>query len=87
MELKKASSSNRTWCTYDEEMYSGILGGLSTGKSGCLTSLFDFRSLRFACELKNFDALDFLIGKLVSSNGAQYALVASDEAINDGDEP
>jgi len=62
--------------------------GLSTGKSGCApityfdTELF---KTKFACELKNFNALDFFDRKEARKldRFAQYALVASDEAIND----
>lgn len=62
--------------------------GLSTGKSGCApityfdTELF---KTKFACELKNFNAEDFFDRKEARKldRFAQYALVASDEAIND----
>ena len=62
--------------------------GLSTGKSGCApityfdTELF---KTKFACELKNFNAGDFFDRKEARKldRFAQYALVASDEAIND----
>lgn len=62
--------------------------GLSTGKSGCApityfdTELF---KTKFACELKNFNASDFFDRKEARKldRFAQYALVASDEAIND----
>ena len=62
--------------------------GLSSGKSGCApityfdTELF---KTKFACELKNFNALDFFDRKEARKldKFAQYALVASDEAIND----
>ena len=62
--------------------------GLSTGKSGCApityfdTELF---KTKFACELKNFNALDHFDRKEARKldRFAQYALVASDEAIND----
>ncbi len=62
--------------------------GLSTGKSGSApityfdTELF---KTKFACELKNFNASDFFDRKEARKldRFAQYALVASDEAIND----
>ncbi len=62
--------------------------GLSKGKSGCApityfdTELF---KTKFACELKNFNAGDFFDRKEARKldRFAQYALVASDEAIND----
>lgn len=62
--------------------------GLATGKSGCApityfnTELF---KTKFACELKNFNAGDFFDRKEARKldRFAQYALVASDEAIND----
>jgi 3-oxoacyl-[acyl-carrier-protein] synthase II len=62
--------------------------GLSKGRSGCApityfdTELF---KTKFACELKNFNALDFFDRKEARKldRFAQYALVASDEAIND----
>lgn len=62
--------------------------GLSTGKSGCAPiTRFDAEKFktRFACELKNFDALEFFDRKEARKldRFAQYALVASDEAIND----
>ena len=62
--------------------------GLSTGKSGCAPiTYFDAEKFktRFACELKNFNALDFFDRKEARKldRFAQYALVASDEAIND----
>lgn len=62
--------------------------GLSTGKSGCAPiTYFDAEKFKtkFACELKNFNALDFFDRKEARKldRFAQYALVASDEAIND----
>ncbi|WP_299675536.1 beta-ketoacyl-ACP synthase II [uncultured Dokdonia sp.] len=62
--------------------------GLSTGKSGCAPiTYYDAEKFKtkFACELKNFNALDFFDRKEARrlDKFAQYALVASDEAIND----
>lgn len=62
--------------------------GLSTGKSGCAPiTYFDAElfKTKFACELKNFNALDHFDRKEARKldRFAQYALVASDEAIND----
>lgn len=62
--------------------------GLSTGRSGCAPiTYFDAEKFKtkFACELKNFNALDFFDRKEARKldKFAQYALVASDEAIND----
>ena len=62
--------------------------GLSSGKSGCAPiTYFDAEKFKtkFACELKNFNALDFFDRKEARrlDRFAQYALVASDEAIND----
>ena len=62
--------------------------GLISGKSGCApityfdTELF---KTKFACELKNFNALDFFDRKEARKMDrfAQYAMVASDEAIQD----
>ncbi|MDH4461920.1 MAG: beta-ketoacyl-ACP synthase II [Spirosomataceae bacterium] len=62
--------------------------GLSNGVSGCdYITKFDaekFRT-RFACELKNFDITKFMSAKDARKmdHFAQYAIVASDEAIND----
>ncbi len=62
--------------------------GLSSGKSGCAPiTYFDTEKFKtkFACELKNFNALDHFNRKEARKldRFAQYALVASDEAIND----
>lgn len=62
--------------------------GLTMGKSGCAPiTYFDAEKFKtkFACELKNFNALDFFDRKEARKldRFAQYALVASDEAIND----
>ena len=61
---------------------------LVSGKSGCaeITS-FDATNFKtkFACEIKNFDALDYFDRKEARKldKFAQYALVSSDEAIAD----
>ena len=62
--------------------------GLSTGKSGCAPiTYFDAEKFKtkFACEIKNFNAADFFDRKEARKldKFAQYALVASDEAIKD----
>ncbi|MEP0263438.1 beta-ketoacyl-ACP synthase II [Dokdonia sp.] len=62
--------------------------GLSTGKSGCAPiTYYDAEKFKtkFACELKNFNVLDHFNRKEARKldRFAQYALVASDEAIND----
>lgn len=61
---------------------------LIAGKSGAAPiTYFDAEKFktRFACELKNFTATDFIDRKLVSrmDRFTQYAMVASDEAIVD----
>ncbi|MGY5846065.1 beta-ketoacyl-ACP synthase II [Salegentibacter sp. HM20] len=62
--------------------------GLVNGKSGSAPiTYFDTEKFKtkFACELKNFNALDFFDRKEVRrlDRFAQYAIVASDEAIKD----
>jgi 3-oxoacyl-[acyl-carrier-protein] synthase II len=62
--------------------------GLSTGKSGSAPiTYFDTEKFKtkFACEIKNFDTSDYFDRKEVRrlDRFAQYALVASDEAIID----
>lgn len=62
--------------------------GLVNGKSGSAPiTYFDTEKFKtkFACELKNFDALNFFDRKEVRrlDKFAQYAIVASDEAIKD----
>ena len=62
--------------------------GLVAGKSGCAPiTYFDTEKFKtkFACELKNFDPLDFFDRKEARKldRFAQYAIVASDEAIKD----
>mgnify|MGYP000168001940 FL=1 len=61
---------------------------LVSGKSGCAPiTYFDAEKFKtkFACELKNFNALDFFDRKEARKldRFAQYALVSSDEAIQD----
>ncbi len=62
--------------------------GLVAGKSGCAPiTYFDTEKFKtkFACELKNFDVLEFFDRKEARKldRFAQYAIVASDEAIKD----
>ncbi len=62
--------------------------GLVSGKSGAAPiTYFDAEKFKttFACELKNFNATDFIDRKLASrmDRFTQYAMVASDEAIAD----
>ncbi len=62
--------------------------GLSTGKSGSAPiTYYDTEKFKtkFACELKNFNAEDYFDRKEVRrlDRFAQYAMVASDEAISD----
>lgn len=62
--------------------------GLISGKSGAAPiTYFDTEKFKtkFACELKNFEATDFFDRKEARKMDrfTQYALVASDEAIND----
>lgn len=62
--------------------------GLKNGRSGSAPiTYFDTEKFKtkFACEIKNFDALDFFDRKEARKldRFAQYALVASDEAIHD----
>lgn len=61
---------------------------LVAGKSGCAPiTYFDSEKFKtkFACELKNFDVLDYFDRKEARKldRFAQYAIVASDEAIKD----
>lgn len=61
---------------------------LVSGKSGCAPiTYFDTEKFKtkFACELKNFNVLDFFDRKEARKldRFAQYAMVASEEAIND----
>ncbi|MEM1001192.1 MAG: beta-ketoacyl-ACP synthase II [Bacteroidota bacterium] len=62
--------------------------GLISGKSGAVPiTHFDASKFKtqFACEIKNFNATDFIDRKLVRQMDkfSQYAMVASDEAIAD----
>jgi 3-oxoacyl-[acyl-carrier-protein] synthase II len=62
--------------------------GLISGKSGAAPiTYFDTEKFKtkFACELKNFNATDFIDRKLASrmDKFTQYAMVAADEAIAD----
>ena len=62
--------------------------GLISGKSGSAPiTYFDTTHFKtkFACELKNFDPLNFMDRKEMRKNDrfSQYAIVAAEEAIND----
>ena len=62
--------------------------GLITGKNGAgPITYFDAQNFKtkFACELKNFDALNYMDRKEMRKNDrfSQYAIVAAEEAIND----
>ena len=62
--------------------------GLISGKSGAAPiTYFDTENFKtkFACELKNFDPLDFMDRKEMRKNDrfSQYAIVAAEEAVND----
>ena len=62
--------------------------GLITGKSGAgPITYFNAQNFKtkFACELKNFDALNYMDRKEMRKNDrfSQYAIVAAEEAIND----
>ena len=64
--------------------------GLSTGKNGAATiTKFDASKFRtqFACELKNFDATDFLDRNDIRRCDpfTQYALIVADQALKDAD--
>lgn len=88
MELKRVVVTGLGALTPIGNNISDYWEGLSTGKSGCAPiTYFDAEKFktRFACELKNFNALDFFDRKEARKldKFAQYALVASDEAIND----
>ena len=62
--------------------------GLIDGKSGSAPITYfdtsDFKT-KFACELKNFDVLDFIEKKEIRRQDkfSQYATICSEEAIND----
>ena len=64
--------------------------GLISGKSGSAPITYfdtsDFKT-KFACELKNFNPLDFIEKKEIRRQDkfSQYATICSDEAINDSD--
>ncbi len=62
--------------------------GLTSGKSGAAPiTYFDTENFKtkFACELKNFDPLNYMDRKEMRKNDrfSQYAIVAAEEAIND----
>ncbi|AFU68868.1 3-oxoacyl-(acyl-carrier-protein) synthase, KASII FabF [Psychroflexus torquis ATCC 700755] len=88
MELKRVVVTGLGALTPIGNNISEYWEGLKHGKSGAApityfdTSLF---KTKFACEIKNFDAKDYFDRKEVRrlDRFAQYALVASDEAILD----
>jgi 3-oxoacyl-[acyl-carrier-protein] synthase II len=88
MELKRVVVTGLGALTPIGNNISEYWEGLKHGKSGATpityfdTSLF---KTKFACEIKNFDAKDYFDRKEVRrlDRFAQYALVASDEAILD----
>jgi len=88
MELKRVVVTGLGALTPIGNNISEYWEGLKHGKSGAApityfdTSLF---KTKFACEIKNFDAKDYFDRKEVRrlDKFAQYALVASDEAILD----
>ena len=64
--------------------------GLVNGKSGAAPITYydtEKHKTKFACEIKNFNVEDFIDKKEVRrmDKFAQYAIVASDEAIKDAD--
>ena len=67
-----------------EEYWEALVAGKSGGATITYFDTEKFKT-KFACELKNFDPLDFFDRKEVRrlDRFAQYAIVASDEAIKD----
>lgn len=67
-----------------EEYWDGLVNGKSGGAPITYFDTEKFKT-KFACELKNFDPLDYFDRKEVRrlDRFAQYAIVASDEAIKD----
>jgi len=88
MELKRVVVTGLGALTPIGNNISEYWEGLKNGKSGCAPiTYFDTERFKtkFACELKNFNALDHFDRKEARKldRFAQYALVASDEAIAD----
>ncbi|MFV8269221.1 beta-ketoacyl-ACP synthase II [Flavobacterium sp. GT2N3] len=67
-----------------EEYWNGLINGVSGAAPITYFDASKFKT-QFACELKNFNAEDFLDRKEARKMDryAQYAMVASDEAVND----
>ncbi|MGO1752651.1 MAG: beta-ketoacyl-ACP synthase II [Psychroflexus sp.] len=88
MELKRVVVTGLGALTPIGNTISEYWEGLSTGKSGAAPiTYFDTEHFKtkFACEIKNFDTKDYFDRKEVRrlDKFAQYAMVASDEAIAD----
>lgn len=88
MELKRVVVTGLGALTPIGNSISEYWEGLSTGKSGAAPiTYFDTEHFKtkFACEIKNFDTKDYFDRKEVRrlDKFAQYAMVASDEAIAD----
>jgi 3-oxoacyl-[acyl-carrier-protein] synthase II len=88
MELKRVVVTGLGALTPIGNNVSEYWDGLRSGKSGCgLITYFDTEKFKtkFACELKDFNPLDHFDRKETRKldRFAQYALVASDEAIAD----
>jgi len=76
------------WITPLGNSVDATWAGLMAAKSGAGTiTKFDASEfpVRFACEVKNFDPLNYIEKKEALTMGAftQYAIAASDEALND----
>lgn len=67
-----------------EEYWNGLINGVSGAAPITYFDASKFKT-QFACELKNFNAEDFLDRKEARKMDryAQYAMVSSDEAVND----
>ncbi|REE83810.1 3-oxoacyl-[acyl-carrier-protein] synthase II [Lutibacter oceani] len=67
-----------------EQYWNGLINGVSGAAPITYFDASKFKT-RFACELKNFDVKDFIDRKEARKMDrfTQYAMVASDEAIND----
>ena len=88
MELKRVVVTGLGALTPIGNNLSQYWEGLKTGKSGCAPiTYFDAEKFKtkFACEIKNFNPLDYFDRKEARKldRFAQYALVASKEAIED----
>nr|HMQ45498.1 beta-ketoacyl synthase N-terminal-like domain-containing protein [Mariniflexile sp.] len=88
MELKRVVVTGLGALTPIGNTKDDFWNGLISGKSGAAPiTYFDTEKFKtkFACELKNFVATDFIDRKLASrmDRFTQYAMVAADEAIAD----